>query len=337
MKTFIYGWLAAGALWTAACAPAAAEVVWKAPIWGPSRSSTQPFEWYAKEVSARSGGQLRIETSYGQAKQTESFDAVKTGAVDAAYFCGTSNLDKTLLSTVLELPMLAPDDLRTLGRVELALSEHPAIQANLRTWNVKMLVPSLLPQYQLMGTKRIARIEDFKGARVRISPEMGKVLEEYGAAVSALPVSEIHAAMKGGVVDVAALPYPYGFHQFRIHEVARYVTDKISLGTPFCYFGVSNKAWEALPARVQALMLELRAPAVARYEEIYAREDAQFIATFKERGLEFVPFSVPDRARLLAKTVKVWQAWVEEREKQGLKGREVLEFTQAKIREFSRR
>ena len=50
-----------------------------------------------------------------------------------------------------------------------------------------------------------------------------------------------------------------------------------------------------------------------------------------------MPFSVADRARLVAKAVKVWQAWVEEREKQGLKGREVFEFTQTKIREFTRR
>jgi hypothetical protein len=33
--------------------------------------------------------------------------------------------------------------------------------------------------------------------------------------------------------------------------------------------------------------------------------------------------------------IKVWQAWVVEREKQGLKGGEVFEFTQAKIREFA--
>jgi hypothetical protein len=84
-------------------------------------------------------------------------------------------------------------------------------------------------------------------------------------------------------------------------------------------------------------MLSLRQPAVAQYEEIYAAEDAPNIAAFKEKGLQFVDFSPVDRARLLAKAIKVWQAWVEEREKQGLKGKEVFEFAQAKIREFSRK
>jgi TRAP-type C4-dicarboxylate transport system substrate-binding protein len=99
---------------------------------------------------------------------------------------------------------------------------------------------------------------------------------------------------------------------------------------------VSHKAWNALPARMQETLLGLRAPAVAQYEALYAREDAVHIAAFKERGLEFVQFGAADRARLLAKTVKIWQAWVEEREKQGLRGREVFEFAQAKIREYSR-
>jgi hypothetical protein len=48
-----------------------------------------------------------------------------------------------------------------------------------------------------------------------------------------------------------------------------------------------------------------------------------------------VSFNATDRARLVARSIKVWQAWVAEREKQGLRGREVFEFTQAKIREFS--
>ena len=50
-----------------------------------------------------------------------------------------------------------------------------------------------------------------------------------------------------------------------------------------------------------------------------------------------MPFSVADRARLVAKAVKVWQAWVEEREKQGLKGREVFEFTQTKTQVLAQR
>ena len=138
-------------------------------------------------------------------------------------------------------------------------------------------------------------------------------------------------------MDVAALPYPYGFSTFGVHEVSKYVTEKMSLGTQLCYLAVNVKSFEALPPKVQEVMLSLRAPAVAQVEGIYARDDAAAIQSFKEKNIEHVPFSQADRARLVAKAIKYWQAWVDEREKGGHKAREVFEFTQAKIREFGRK
>jgi hypothetical protein len=84
-------------------------------------------------------------------------------------------------------------------------------------------------------------------------------------------------------------------------------------------------------------MLELREPLLQRFEDLYARENATTAAAMKQQGVEYIPFSAIDRTRLVAKAIKVWQAWVEEKEKQGLKGREVFEFAQAKIREFTRK
>ena len=66
-------------------------------------------------------------------------------------------------------------------------------------------------------------------------------------------------------------------------------------------------------------------------------DDAAHIARFKSKGLEFVRFDAADRTRLVAKSIKVWNAWIEEREKEGLPGREVFIFAQQKIREFGRK
>src|SRR6266851_5463468 len=164
----------------ATASPAATgATTWKATIWGPPRTSSQPFEWFAKEVAAKTGGQMKIEITYGQGKPTDMADWIKSGASDAAWMCTSYFADKMPLVTVMDLPMFAPEDISVLGRVELALADHPAIQAELRKWNIKMMLPAPLPQYQLMGTRRIAKVEDFRGAKVRVGPEMGKILEEY--------------------------------------------------------------------------------------------------------------------------------------------------------------
>ncbi len=322
---------------TAAGSPTAmAETTWRVQVWGPKRASAQAYEWYAKEVTAKTGGQLRFDFSYDKGKPTESLEALKSGANEAGYVCAQYYADKVPLSGVIELPMFAPDNISTLGRVELALADHAAIQAELKKWNARILLPVPLPPFQLMGTRRIAKVEDFKGAKLRIAPEMGRILDDYGASYRVMAVPDAVAAMKSGEIDTIALP-PFAFAAYKVQDAAKYITDKISLGTPFCFLAAGQKSWEALPAGTQKLMLGLREPALAQYPGIYAREDEANFAAFKRSGLEFVQFSAADRARLVAKAIKVWQLWVDEREKQGLKGREVFEFAQAKIREFNHR
>jgi TRAP-type C4-dicarboxylate transport system substrate-binding protein len=338
MKTNSDVRLVLGAAITAAAAamPASAEITWRAPIWGPLRSSTQPFDWYAKEVAAKTGGQMKIQVVHDKGKPGDAAELLKSGAAEASYFCAQYFADKMPLTMVLDLPMFAPEKTETLGRVALALAEHPAIQAELKPWNAKMFLPVPFPQYQIMGNKRVASIKDLNGLRVRISPEAGKSLQEFGAVVQVKTPAEALAGLKSGELDAAAFPYPVAFGMFNFQSVTKYVTNDISLGAQFCYLAVSLKAWNALPGDVKKAMLAAREPALAQYEATYAREDAETIAAFKQQGLEFVSFNKTDRSRLLAKTIKHWGAWVDEREKQGLKGKEVFEFTQAKIREFSR-
>jgi TRAP-type C4-dicarboxylate transport system substrate-binding protein len=328
--------LAAAAAMAVAIGSAAAETTWKAHIWGVKRASSLPLEWYAKELAAKTGGQMKLELLFDKGSPTGSVDLIKSGA-EAVYFCAQYFPDKMPLTTVLDLPMFSPENLGTMGKVSLALAEHPAIRAELGHWNTKMLLPVPLPQYQLMGTRKVTRIDDFKGAKLRISGAMGKILEEYGATISVVPSVESAAALRAGTLDLVALPYPYAFAAFKVHEASKYVTEKISLGGPLCYLGANQKAWDALPAATQKVMLGLRPQAVARYEDAYAPDDAANIAAFKEKGLEFVTFSPVDRARLVARSIKVWQSWVEERERQGLRGKEVFEFAQSKIREFGKK
>ena len=341
MKTNIRKWALAATLGAAAAAagsPASgAETTWKASIWFGKTVLTEPDEWFAKEAAAKTGGQLKIDITYPPSKPTESIDLVNSGAADIAFFCAAYHGDKMSLATVMDLPMFAPEDIQTFIRVEMALADHPAIQAELRKSNVKILFPMPLHQSQLMGTKRVARIDDFQGARIRIPPVLGKVLQEYGATTTIMSPPEAIAAMKAGTLDLISMPYPSVYAHFKAEDSSKYVIDNISLGSQFCFFGAGQKSWDALPAKSQQTLLNLRQAAMIRYSELYAREDAATVAMFKQKGLEFVTFNPTDRARLVARAIKHWQTWVDEREKQGLKGREVFEFTQAKIREFGRK
>src|SRR6266571_3025944 len=98
MRTDARRWVVAAAVWAVTAAmgssAVAAEVTWRASIWGPKRASSEAFDWYAKEVAAKTGGQMKIEFAYDQGKPMEAPERLKSGAVEASYFCAQYSADK---------------------------------------------------------------------------------------------------------------------------------------------------------------------------------------------------------------------------------------------------
>lgn len=317
-------WLLGGAF------EASAQTVWKVALFGPPRAVTKPLEWYAQEAAKGTNGQLKIELVYGEAlaKAKEMPDGLKVGAFEMAFLCASYYPGKFPLLTVLDLPMFAPESIVTQSRVQLALADHPAVAEELRRWNTLLFLPIVLPQYQVMGKKRIARAEDFKGVRVRVSGEMAKVLEDYGAVKSLMPAPETYIALERGVIDAVTFASTYMFVSYRVHEISKYFTDKISLGTQPCFYGLNAAAWEKAPPATKKLLQDLREGMVQRYAEAYAAADEKNYAEFRQRGIEIINFPPAERAKLLAAAGKHWQAWVRDAEGRGLKGKEVFEFAQ---------
>jgi len=283
-------------------------------------------------VATSSGEDIRFDLS----KATEIIDGIKGGAFEAGLVCASYYPGKLPLYTVLDLAMLTPDDIMAQARVQMAVAEHPAIAQEFKRWNLRMLLPGPLPQYQLMGKRRIARAEDLKGVRIRVSGEMARVLEDYGAVKSLVPAPETYTSLERGVVDMISFPSTYAFASYRLQEISKYFIDKISLGTQPCFWGVSETAWSKLSPAQQKLMLDLREPATQAGAQAYAAADAKNYADWKARGIEIIDFPAAERAKLTANAGKHWQEWVQDKEKKGLPGKALLEFVQAKIKEHTK-
>src|SRR3989337_1486286 len=197
VRTILMAVMVVGAALGAVGAEAQQTVTWKAALFGPPRALTKPMDWWAHEVATRTNGQVKIELIYGEAlaKATEIPEGLRAGAFEMGLFCAAYYPGKFPLYTVLDLPMLTPDDVRVQARAEIALGEHPALVAEMKRWNAKLLLPAPLPQYQIMGQKKITRAEDFKGLRIRVSGEMARVLEDFGAVKSLVPAPEVYPSL----------------------------------------------------------------------------------------------------------------------------------------------
>lgn len=322
----------------AAAKPAPAEQIrWRHAMFGPPREVTRGVEWFAKEVEARSNGRMTIELGYGEvlAKSTEIPEGLKAGAYELGWFCGSYYPGKIPLFSLLDSAFFAPEDPALQGRLEMLLFEHPAIQEEMKKWNGKPLLPTPLESYQMMGKKRIAKVDDLKGVRIRVSGEMAKPLEEFGAVKALVPAPEVYTSLDKGILDMITFPGTYAFVSYKVNEISKYFVDKISLGAQPCLQVVNLDAWNRLSADLQKLLLELAPQTIDVTVAAYTAANEKNYPLFRQQGIEIIEFPAAERAKLVAVAEKHWKAWVEDKEKKNLPGQQVFDFTVAKIKELT--
>jgi TRAP-type C4-dicarboxylate transport system substrate-binding protein len=311
-------------------------ITWNVALWGGERDWTRPLHRWAADMEKLTNGRWKINLHYGSvlSPSKEHLDGLKGGLFEACQFCASYAPGKTPLQTVVELPFILPQDQQHISEMMAALWEHPALKKELGRWNAVPLLPAAITQYGLMGNKRIAKVEDFKGVRIRISGEMARVVSMFGAAPTMIPVSDLYEAMERGTLDMATLPWAFSFGAFKINEVSKYVTTNFAPGSQSCAYLANKKAWNALPEEFKKFHMAWYAKAPKEWGDEYKKGDKRWIPKYKE-NLEFVELPDSERAKLVGKAEGVWKKWIEKMEKKGLPGKEVFDYFLAKRKEIA--
>lgn len=349
-KTSIWKWIAAIVVLAAAAlafvllrgegAPAPGgsdKLVWKFSVWGPPRAFTASVEKAKALWEAAGKGRFELQIAYGSAlsPEKENLDSIKLGIIEGAYVCIGYGPNKTPLAQVLELPFLLTDDMRVNARVIDAVMQHPLIERELATrWNAKYLMPAVTGVYEFMGNRRVASVADLKGVRMRISGANATVLEKFGAVPTMVTAPESYTALERGTIDLTGFPWTDSFGAFRLYEVSKYAVLGISLSGFACVNVVSLDAWNRLPADLKAMLPEVREQATQASFDAYDEGDKKWLPIFQDK-LEIVRFPAQERAKMVAVAKPLWSEWATQLDSQGLKGSEILRFTQEQVAKFS--
>ncbi len=98
-------------------------------------------------------------------------------------------------------------------------------------------------------------VDSLKGLKMRIPGLAGKVYSELGVAVRLLPGGEIFPALERGVIDAAEFVGPYQDRRMGLHKAAKnYYTTGWHEPTNVTELIINKKAWESLPADLQAIV-----------------------------------------------------------------------------------
>ncbi|RKF16083.1 C4-dicarboxylate ABC transporter substrate-binding protein [Roseovarius spongiae] len=310
---------------------------WNVSLWGKRRAFTEHVEKLAELVSEKTNGEFTLNLSYGGlSKNKENLDGISIGAFEMAQFCAGYHRDKNPTITVLELPFLGVETLAQERELSMALYDQPAVKEDLARWNATILMPSPMPQYNLVGLGDAPQsLDDFEGLTVRATGGIGQAMEAVGAVPTSMSATEVRQALDSGVIKAAAFA-PHAHMSFGTIENAQWWTTNLNPGTVNCPVVANTDALNDLSDAHREALLGSIDEALDYYVENYENNTmAKWGPALDERGIERVSFDDNSLAAFEEKVAgPAAQAWIEDMNARGLPGQELYDFVTAKLKEL---
>lgn len=328
MKSKTFG-IAVSAVLGLSFATEALATEWNVSLWGKRRAFTEHVEKLAELVSEKTNGEFTLNISYGGlAKNKENLDGISIGAFEMAQFCAGYHEDKNPSITVLELPFLGVDSLEKEIEASMAVYQHPAVQEDLARWNATLLMPSPLPQYNIVGVGDAPKtLADYEGLTVRATGGIGKAMEAVGAVPTSMSATEVRQAMDSGVVKAVSFA-PHAHMSFGTVENAKWWTTNLNPGTVNCPVVVNTDALNALSDAERDALLGSVDEALAHYVSYYNDQTmAKWGPLLDEKGIERVTYNAEALAAFREKVAgPAAQSWIEENNARGLPAQELYDL-----------
>jgi TRAP-type C4-dicarboxylate transport system substrate-binding protein len=306
-----------------------AATEWNVSTWGKRRAFTENLEKLAELVSQKTNGDFKLKLSYGGlSKPKENLDGISIGAFEMAQFCSFYHKQKNPSITVTELPFSQDLSLTKITEIYGKVYQHPIVVKDLARWNATLLMPTPLPQYNIVSKGNpVNQLSDFKGLRVRGPGGIMGVLSKLGAVKTSVPFTETRQSMDSGVIDAASFA-PHAHLATKSYKVGKWATTNLNLGSANCPVIVNSDALNGLsPAHKDALLGSVD-EAMAYYVDYYDNNPVgQYESAIKEAGLTQVTFTSEQTKELNKLAESVQQEWIKANSK-SFDSQKLFDFTQ---------
>jgi TRAP-type C4-dicarboxylate transport system substrate-binding protein len=144
--------------------------------------------------------------------------------------------------------------------------------------------------------KKIARIDELKGMKIRVPPLTRFFVTSLGAEPVTLAPGEVYLALERGTVEGLTWPAYDGFTNFGWQEVSKFM-----ISHPLYRNGTSVVAnlrkWNSLPDDVKKIMYEASAKTQAWSRGFVAEQQEAQIKKMKAAGMGMIEFSPAEAKR----------------------------------------
>ena len=302
---------------------------WDVSLWGKRRAFTEHVEKLAELVSAKTNGDFTLNISYGGlSKNKENLDGISIGAFQMAQFCAGYHRDKNPSITVLELPFLGVSTLEQERSISQAVYQHPAVQKDLARWNATLLMPSPLPQYNIVGVGDAPKtLSDYEGLSVRATGGIGQAMAAVGAVPTSMSASEVRQALDSGVVKAVAFA-PHAHMSFGTVEAGKWWTTNLNPGTVNCPVVVNSDALADLSDAHRAALLGSVDESLDHYIATYNGKTMNaWGPTLEAKGIQSISYTNAELDAFKAKVAGPAAAsWIADNTAKGLPAQELYDL-----------
>ena len=292
------------------------------------------MDW-AAEVEKRSGGRIQISVHAGGTltKADQCWQGVLNGVSDIGMSCFAYTPGRFPLLEAIDLPLGWPDGL-TATRVATALAKQydPA-----ETQGAKILYVHAHGPGVLASRKAVRGLDDLRGMKIRGTGLSAGIATALGATAVGMPQPETYDALQKGVVEGTFCPVET-LKGWKQAEVVEYVTDTKAIGyTTAMFVAMNRKAWDSLPADLQAVLAETSDEWVDKHGAAWDLADAEGMEYAKSLNREFITLA-PEQEELWKQQVApIVAAYLEQASQKGLPGEAFLKDAQRMIAEAAAR
>jgi TRAP-type transport system periplasmic protein len=297
----------------------------------PVSSSFKNLTWWKNKVEKESGGRLKI-TLFGSnqlgGKAEDIYDQVKSGVVDIGWTLPGYKAGLFPVTSAFELPFIG--DIASVNSA--ALDPFVRKYAQKEWGDVHMIVAHSAGVSVLhMKTRKIEKLEDFKGLKIRTPSRISSAaLGALGATPVPIPGLKITEALMHDVVDGAVAPWAIA-RAIRTIDVAKYHTEN-TLHGPTLAMVMNKQSYAKLPPDLQKVIDANSGQALAKhFGELWEKDDMPGRAKAKELHHEIIVLSAAEQARWKKASQPVYDDWIKEMDGKGYNGRELVDAAEGLI------
>ncbi len=296
--------------------------------------ATNGVNYFIEEVEKATDGRVKFDYFPGEqlGKARDMLDLTQNGVTDIGMVASAYASEKMPLSTVFELPGGFRSSCEgTLAYWELSQEGEFLAENEFDPNGVKMLFAYVNPPYQLFLNHAYESLDDLAGLKIRsASGPQDLMLRELGAAPVKTTAVEVYEALSRGTVDGLVFPPPTAL-VYEVEKFTQNVTQGENFGSVPVTYVISRSSWDAIPADLQEIILEVGERTTQRICEMTDEDVAESFEKFEAAGAKVIALSDADRERLEGVFETVSSDWIAKLEERGKPGEAAYEAFQAAV------